>query len=87
MDDACDWMQAVSEGLLSDSPKARRRQVCLILRAALEAVMNYESRAGEKLIWPLAFTAREQSAQEKALHGLLTTAQTQSDAAARGCGA
>lgn len=79
MDDACEWMRAVSNGLLSDTPKARMRQVNLILRAALEAVMSYEPRAREKLCWPVAFTARERTAEEKELHELLRTAAAQSD--------
>ncbi|MFN0076987.1 MAG: hypothetical protein ACKVY0_10975 [Prosthecobacter sp.] len=83
MDDACEWMRAVSNGLLSDSPKARVRQVNFLLRAALEAVMSYEPRPGgrEKLCWPLAFTARERTTEEKELHELLRTATAQSDEA------
>lgn len=64
LDDAAAWLESVSGGGLCDSPKARQKQLNLILRAACEAVINCD---GPGVTWPIAFTARPETVEESEL--------------------
>ncbi len=74
MDEVCEWMREASGGCLVASPRERNRQMNLIVRAALEAVLNYEPEAGYRLAWPLAFTARQRTDEERAIDDALSSA-------------